>query len=113
MYTPTRHYFDCHIAGFKYWDGLEIISNLHDGTAVELRGEPTNPYDPEAVAIYYNEIKIGYIPRDKNSDISRLLYFGHGDIFEAIISAALPNNPPEQRFRVTIKIKDAREWERK
>ena len=113
MYTPSRYYLDCYIAGFKYWDGLDSIGGLIEGTDVELRGEPVNPYDPEAVAIYYGETKLGYVPRDENSDISRILYFGHGDIFESKISAVFPNNSLERRFRIIIKIKNARGGEGK
>ena len=108
MYTPSRYYLDCHIAGFKYWDGLKTIRDLTEGTTVKLIREPSNPYDPEAVAIYFGKMKIGYIPRDKNSEISQFLCFGHGDIFEAMVSSVFPENPLEQRFRIIITIKDAR-----
>lgn len=108
MYTPSRHFADFHIAGFTYWDGLDVIGDLKPGTELSLRGEPENPYDGEAVAIYYGERKIGYIPKDRNSEISKFLYFGYGDFFETRISQADTEQHPERQFRVVVKIRDIR-----
>jgi hypothetical protein len=108
MFTRSRHFLDCHIAGFTFADGLDVIDELKLGTEVAIVGEPDNPHDPDAVAIYYGDSRIGYIPRNHNADISALLYFGYGNIFETKISSVFPDNPPEQQFRVTVKIKDNR-----
>ena len=108
MYTQSKHYLDFHLAGFTYWDGLEVIEDLKIGTELALQSEPDCPQDPDAVAIYYGKYKLGYIPRACNAEISKLLYFGHGDIFETRICGVFPDKHPEQQFRVTIKIRDAR-----
>nr|WP_248030013.1 HIRAN domain-containing protein [Streptococcus suis] len=52
---------------------LDVIDQLKPGTPVQLVGEPSNPHDSEAVAIFYQGTKLGYIPSDKNSLISRLI----------------------------------------
>jgi hypothetical protein len=106
MYTPSKHYLDFYIAGFTYWDGLDAIGDIKLGTEVILKGEPDNPYDPEAVAIFVGDHKIGYMPKDRNAEISKFLYFGHSDVFEAKISSIFPDKHPEQQFRVTVKIKE-------
>ena len=66
--------------------------------------EPSNPHDSEAVAIFYQGTKLGYIPSDKNSLISRLIYFGHGDILEARIQMSNTENHPDRQFRVVVKL---------
>lgn len=38
-----------------------------------------------------------------------MLYFGHGDIFEARIQAMNLQQHPERQFRVVIYVKDGRE----
>jgi hypothetical protein len=108
MYERSRNLLDCHIAGFTYYDGLDVVGNLKLGAQVALKSEPENPYDPDAVAIYFDETKLGYVPRAKNSYISNLLYFGHGDTLEAKINCHNPEANPENQFRVVIKIKDNR-----
>jgi hypothetical protein len=108
MYERSRNLLDCHIAGFKYYDGLDVIDQLKLGAVVTLKSEPENPHDPNAVAIYFEKTKLGYVPEYKNSDVSNLLYFGHGDILSAKINSVNPEAEPERQFRIVIKIEDKR-----
>ncbi|WP_288394695.1 HIRAN domain-containing protein [uncultured Vagococcus sp.] len=107
-FEPSRHLADFHVAGFAYHDGLEVIDELTLGKSVTLVAEPDNPYDPEAVAIFYTDKKIGYIPKDKNSLFSTLLFFGHTNLFESRIQFVNKESHPERQFRVVVKIKDNR-----
>ena len=109
MYEKSRNFLDCHVAGFAYYDGLDVIDQLLPGTLVTLESEPDNPYDPEAVAIYFGKTKLGYIPKAKNASISSLLYFGHDTIFEARICSRNLENDPERQFRIVIKLVDNRD----
>ena len=108
MYERSRNLLDCHIAGFTYYDGLDVIESLKLGTQVILKSEPENPHDPNAVAIYFENTKLGYIPQYKNSAISTLMYFGHGDILDAKINSRNLEANPENQFRIVVKLKDNR-----
>ena len=108
MYERSRNIIDCHIAGFTYYDGLEVIDQLTLGAMVTLKSEPENPNDPDAVAVYFGGTKLGYVPRAKNSELSQLLYFGYGDIVEARINSRDLEANPEAQFRIVIKLKDNR-----
>jgi hypothetical protein len=108
MYERSRNLLDCHIAGFTYYDGLDVIEELQLGTSVTLKSEPENPHDPYAVAIYYKETKLGFVPRAKNDCISNLLYFNHGDVLEARINSRNLDETPERQFRIVVKLKDKR-----
>ena len=110
MYTPSRNYLNSHIAGFDYWDGVDVIKDLKIGTSLSLIVEDDNPYDPNAVAIFFGETKIGYIPRMHNADLSLLLYFGHTDVFETKISCVYPEGHSEERYSISIRVRDKR-WE--
>ena len=108
MYERSKHLMDCHIAGFTYYNGLDVIDELVLGTSVNLKSEPENPYDTNAVSIYYGDTKLGYVPREKNKYICDLLFFGHEDIIEAKINYRNLENNAEHQFRITVKIKDNR-----
>ncbi|MET3558775.1 hypothetical protein ABID29_001903 [Streptococcus rupicaprae] len=107
-YEPSRNVEDFHLAAFNYYDGLEVVDQLKPGTYVDLLAEPTNPYDSEAVAIFYQGKKLGYIPKDRNTLISRMLYYGHGDILEARVQMVDLTVHPERQLRVVVKFKDSR-----
>lgn len=52
------------VVGFQYHtDRDELLDNIQIGTELNLIPEPTNPYDPQAIAVYWKETLIGYIPR--------------------------------------------------
>lgn len=107
-FEPSRNVEDFHLAAFAYYDGLDVVDQLVSGTVVDLLAEPTNPYDAEAVAIFYQGKKLGYVPKDKNSLISRMIFYGHGDILEARIQMVDLTAYPERQFRVVVKFKDCR-----
>lgn len=108
IYEPSRHLDDFHLAGFTYYDGLDVIDDLKAGVPVQLVKEDGNPYDEKAVAIYYKNYKLGYIPAAHNSWISTMLFYGHADAFEARIQQSNLENHPERQFRVVVKVKDNR-----
>lgn len=100
------HLDNFHIAGFGYWDGCEAFENLKIGTKLELVREEDNAFDPYAVAVYYGDLKLGFIPRGKNHDISKYLDMGLGDIYEVRITRITPDVHPEEQVEVIIYIKN-------
>ena len=103
--TMRVHLDNFHIAGFGYWDGCEAFEHLKIGSKLDLVRETDNPFDPYAVAIYYGEFKLGFIPRGSNHDISKYLDMGLEDIYEVRITRITPDVPPEQQVEVIIYIK--------
>lgn len=102
MYKKSRNLVTCEIAGEQYYDFLEVADKLKTGAKLRLEYEADNPYDPNAVALYFNDSKIGYIARKNNEIISTLLIFGHGDILEAFFYLKSQCHSPQ----VVVKIKD-------
>ena len=85
-----------------------MLSGLKVGQKLELRPEFDSPMDPNAVAIYFEGTKLGYIPRDYNPLIAQLIYFGHGDIFEAFVLGVDPEAEPWKQVRVGVRVRDVR-----
>ena len=57
------------IAGFYFYDGMEeeVYERLAPGDELELRREPDNPHDTNAIEVYTQDgIKLGYVPRISN-----------------------------------------------
>ena len=102
----NRQYFNCHIAGFSHWEGCLVINDLKPGAKLELEREISNPFDPRAVAIYYENTKLGYIPKSNNEEISTFLDMGHSEIFDVRVQSVCPNEHPESQVRVAIFIKN-------
>jgi len=108
MYEKSKVMFQCHIAGFSHYDGINVFEDLKVGTLLTLKAEPDNPYDPEAVAVFLGSVRLGYVPRALNQKISSLLYFGHVGAIEALISARCQEEHPEHQVRMMIRVTDKR-----
>lgn len=99
------HLDNFHIAGYTYWDGCEAFEHLKIGTNLDLVREKDNHFDPYAVAIYYKDLKLGYIPSDSNKEISEYLDMGWGDIYEVRVTRVSPDAHPETQVEVVVYIK--------
>lgn len=98
------HLTNFHIAGFGYWEGCEAFEHLKIGTRLDLVREEDNKFDAYAVAIYYGEYKLGFIPRSSNHDISKYLDMGLSDIYDVRITRLSPEAHPEQQVEVIVNI---------
>ena len=103
---PENYFSHFDIAGFTYYDGVDVFEQLRVGTQVKLVVEPENRYDRHAVAIYYKDKKLGFIPRNENKMISKLLQFGYEDIFSAKINRISADEHPENQVGVVVKINE-------
>ena len=62
-------------------------------------------FDPYAVAVYYGESKLGFIPRTTNHEISKFIELGHTDLFETRVNRIAPDAHPENQVGVIVYIK--------
>ena len=108
MYEPSTQISTFCIAGFSHYDGFKVFDQLKIGTKLSLELEPDNPYDPKAVAIRLEGIKLGFVPAKLNSSIYQLMFFGYGDILECFVTQVDPETHPESQVRVTVNLVDAR-----
>lgn len=108
MYEPSRRIDAFFIAGFQHWDGALVLSELKPGMQIDLVAEPENPYDPEAVALFHQSVKLGYVPASQNSLLSLLAFYGHGGILEARVLQVKPDADPWEQVRIGVFVKDAR-----
>jgi hypothetical protein len=64
----------CHVAGTSHVPIEEIAPLLEVGERLNLRREPENGYDALAILVLSARgAKLGYVPRDRNQVLARLL----------------------------------------
>lgn len=66
----------CFVRGFQYYDGPNIIDEINKSGLLELVREPKNEYDECAIALHFNQRKIGFIPMESNEILSVLIDTG-------------------------------------
>jgi len=88
------------LAGFRHHRAAGIWPFLRPGLELRLRREPWNRHDPQAVAVYYRQEKLGYLPRTDNTTIARWLDQGRG--LRASIAALGPD--AERGGRVLLRV---------
>src|SRR5690606_8487136 len=74
----------CFIRGFRFHKGQSMLNLMKEGDMLELVREPDNEYDNCAIALHFNKEKIGYIPRESNEILSRLIDSGAVELLAEI-----------------------------
>lgn len=65
--------FQSFVAGFRFYNGMQLLHLMGINDPLELRREPENKHDKFAIALYWQQEKIGYLPAEKNELIARLI----------------------------------------
>lgn len=88
------------VAGFQYHDGEAVWSRLSAGDPLRLLREPGNPHDRRAVAVYWGDAKLGYVPRVANTAVSQMM--DRGERLTARIEHLRESRDPWKRVGVSI-----------
>ena len=88
------------LAGFRYHAAAEVWDQLRLGDALELRREPDNPHDPNAVSVAWHGYKLGYLPRRENAAAAWGL--DRGQRLSARISRLAPHPNPARRIEIEV-----------
>lgn len=68
--------FHTKIAGVSFDGRQDVIAGLRAGAPLELRREPGNAHDPNAIAVHYGNLQLGYFNRRIAAHIAPLLDAG-------------------------------------
>lgn len=100
MKTQREHLANFSIAGLTFYEATLCFDELKVGTELKFQLEEDNKFDTRAVAIYYKDFKLGFVPRSENRIFYKFLVMNYTDIFEARIQQLDPNEHPENQIRV-------------
>jgi hypothetical protein len=106
MKTTKEHLANFYIAGFTYYDAPLCFNKLKIGTHLRLKLEKDNKFDARAVAIYYKDFKLGFIPRAENRIFYKLLITGHKKSIDCIIQQVDATAHPENQVRAIAYLKN-------
>lgn len=100
---PDTHgrFVNCFFAhGVRYHlpNAKPVLEQLHGGDRLELRPQPLNPKDPNAVAIFSHGLPLGYIPRYLAVDVSRLITECFADDVRLYVYRVNHDAPMQQRL---------------
>ena len=104
--TIDRHFSNFYIAGFTYWDGCMALEQLKIGSQLCLVRESDNKFDPCAVAVYFSDCKLGFVPRDENKLISKFMDLGYTDIFDLRVQRISLDAHPEKQVGVVLFVRE-------
>jgi hypothetical protein len=90
------------VAGIEYYEAFRVIDKLKPNVLVKLVPDEKNIHDENAVAIYFQDYKLGYVPRSANYSIARILKAGW-NIFEAYIQYV---NPYEYKIGIAVFVRE-------
>lgn len=89
-----------YVAGYRYYDGTGVEDSLLEGKCVRFKREPECPQDPEAVEVFAGSKKLGYIPRNDNALIARLL--DEGVTIKGRICKRNFDDQPRRRIKISV-----------
>lgn len=88
------------VAGFQFYRGEAVWEALSVGAELRLVREASNRHDPDAVAVYFGDEKLGYLPRAENRSIAQML--DRGERLEIKIERLSKSEDPWKRILVTV-----------
>lgn len=91
------------IAGYYYHKDKAPKHSLAEGMSVELKKEPDNPKDSNAVAIWINGIQAGYINKGLPRSVNQWLDNGW---VESTVIERLNGTPKNPRVLIFLKMRD-------
>jgi hypothetical protein len=90
------------IAGFQFHRGDAIWGSLAVGARLSLVREPSNAHDPDAVAVFFKQEMLGYVPRAENRAVAQML--DRGENLKATITKMSEGEDPWERVRFSVSL---------
>jgi len=89
-----------YIAGFQYYQGIELEKILKENDSLILKREPQNKHDCYAIEVYIDSNKLGYLPREENKVFARMM--DQGMRVRARIVKIKPEEHPYRRVKAEV-----------
>lgn len=94
--------YDAFVRGFRYHEGPQVIQRIQEHDDLDLVRERDNAHDPDAVAVYWQGHKLGYLPMGENRSVANLI--DHGLLLAAYVLYTAPELPPWEQCFVGVEL---------
>lgn len=71
--TQKVYLLQTFVAGFRFYKSMELLQHMQQNDIVELKRIPENEHDAFAIALYWQQEMIGYLPAETNEVLARLM----------------------------------------
>ncbi len=88
------------LAAFQYYRGEAVWPALRCGAPLHLVREPSYRHDPPAIAVYWHDNKLGYVPRAESVVLAQML--DRGQALDSRIIALTQDVDPWRRLRFAV-----------
>lgn len=93
---------------FEYHHGPRLWPQLQSGAALTLRREADHPNDARAVAVYWRDFKLGYVPQNENAVLAQLL--DRGAALQAQISSLEDVHNQRHKLHFIVRLEVSRKF---
>lgn len=93
---------ECLIAGTSFRKLDKVQDDLKETVRLEMKREGNNDFDHFAVSLWFGNTKVGYIPKDKNEVLSRLMDAGK-QFYATIHAKEMEGNWLKLKIKVMLK----------
>lgn len=92
--------YNTYIRGFRFHQGPEVIGRIRPEDTLDLVREHDNAHDENAVAVYWEGHKLGYLPMLENVSLAYML--DHGLLLECHVVHTQPEAQPWEQCFIAI-----------
>jgi len=72
------------VAGTTFSDYALVAQDISVGSELKMVRDPKNPHDANAIALTFDDVRVGWIPREKNEMLATMM--DHGIQFKCVVS---------------------------
>ncbi len=93
---------ECLAAGTSFRKLDKVQDELKETVQLEMKREGDNKFDPFAIALWFQNTKVGYIPKEKNEVLARLMDAGK-QFYATIYAKEMEGNWLKLEIKVMLK----------
>ena len=94
--------YDGFVRGFQFHEGERVIGRMKAHDDLDLVREHANEHDPDAVAVYWQGNKLGYLAMGENKALANLI--DHGMLLASYVAYTAPELPPWEQCFVAVEL---------
>jgi hypothetical protein len=94
--------YDGFVRGFQFHEGPRVVAQMKEHEELDLVREYDNEHDPEAVAVYWNGHKVGFLAMGENRALANLI--DQGMLLSAYVAYTAPELEPWEQCFICVEL---------